>query len=474
MWGAGTLVAWLLWPNPVVVAAPADSVVLVAQGAAPQAPGSGDSMWGRIPPPTAAPTAALRTRPNPWWFYPVRVPYYVAVWPLGVVFDAVGAGVVVLDDNGVTTTLAGLLDPPSTRLRVGGSIQFSGLEGFGAGLQVVDTRFFGLGNTAEVKAATTTGGKSKLTVGTSLFLSDRSELQLGAGFRRRSRARYFGIGPDQDDAPESFFKQTTTWRGVGYNRRLGGQVFGGVHALFTTIQAEEPRTRDAEQSISTIYPEDVAGSDFGFNRRSEGVSLGVSLIHDTTTETGRPQGGGRYALLGERFEATDGSRLGYFSGHVTLERFIPLWAPYRVLAVKGFWGGILGSKQVPFQRLYTNDKPDELRGYHSFRWRDRSLAGVSTEFRWPIWSGENTSGPGLDAVLLADVGQVFGGVDEPAWDSLALSFGFGLRLIGAGAHLARFEVAFSEEETGVQFRFDQVFQHDRDGLLHGRNPVPAR
>ena len=100
------------------------------------------------------------------------------------------------------------------------------------------------------------------------------------------------------------------------------------------------------------------------------------------------------------------------------------------------------------------------------------LSTVSAEFRWPVWSGEDTGGPGLDAMVLGDVGHVFDAVDQVAWDSLARSVGFGFRFVGTGNLLARFEVAFGREETEVQFSFSQLFQQDRDVFLHGKNPVP--
>jgi len=470
MWSGAlpaVILASLLPAPALVFGAPPDTLAA--------APENGTGYWGPFPAPSDSVTASFHTRSDPWWFYPVRVPYYVVVWPLGLVFDGVGLGVKELDHHGVADQVATLFNPPETRFRVGASVTFSGLDGFGGGLKLLDTAFLGPRNQAELNVAGTARGKTKLTLGTRLALDARSAVEVGGGFRQRMRARYFGIGPGSVKTPQSYYRQTTTWGGAEFSRALGERTTAGIRAVFTSVDTGEPRVEDAAQSISAVYPGDVADPAFGFDRRSEGLGAGISLVYDSTTETGRPQGGGRYVLAGQRFEGTDGWTPGYFSAHVGAERFVRLWAPYRVLAVRALWGGVTGfDGPVPFQRLYINDSQDELRGYKSFRWRDRNLATLSTEFRWPIWSGDDTAGPGLDAVLLGDVGQVFERIDQFTWNTLATSAGFGFRFVGTGNFLARFEVAFSKEETEVQLTFDQVFQQDRDAILHGRNPVPLR
>jgi hypothetical protein len=103
------------------------------------------------------------------------------------------------------------------------------------------------------------------------------------------------------------------------------------------------------------------------------------------------------------------------------------------------------------------------------------MAAVTVEYRWPIWAEKRADGLGLDAYLLADLGQVFGDLDEIALDDLTTSFGGGARLLSVtGGFLGRLENARSREESVVRLRADQVFQFARNGLYHGRNPIPSR
>ena len=129
---------------------------------------------------------------------------------------------------------------------------------------------------------------------------------------------------------------------------------------------------------------------------------------------------------------------------------------------------------MPAPRLHTNDDPDLLRGYDDFRWRDRGMALVNAEYRWPMWRHQHPTGSGLDAYLLSDVGQVFGHARELSLDHMTASWGGGFRLIGSRGYVFRVEYARSDEDHVIRFRADQVFQFVKTGYIHGREPIPAR
>jgi hemolysin activation/secretion protein len=134
-----------------------------------------------------------------------------------------------------------------------------------------------------------------------------------------------------------------------------------------------------------------------------------------------------------------------------------------------------GDATIPFQRLLTNDDPDLFRGYEDDRFHDRGLALVTAEYRWPVWAPVDGSGPGVDAYLLADFGQVFGTFDELSFDNLTRSWGGGFRLVSRHGFSARVEIARGgDEEFQLRLKADQVFQVFRSTLLGGKNPVPER
>ena len=159
-----------------------------------------------------------------------------------------------------------------------------------------------------------------------------------------------------------------------------------------------------------------------------------------------------------------------------LQQFVPLWFSKQALALRFFssWIAPDDRKRMPFQRLLTNDDPDLLRGYYDFRWRDRGLAALTIEYRWPLWANRTADTEGADIYLFSDVGQVFDEFDEISRETVTLSYGGGVRFSGIAGFIGRFEVAWSEEDVVLRLRSDQVFQFAKEGLLHGRDQVALR
>ena len=57
---------------------------------------------------------------------------------------------------------------------------------------------------------------------------------------------------------------------------------------------------------------------------------------------------------------------------------------------------------------------------------------------------------------------------------MTVSYGGGLRVESGRGLVFRIEYARSEETGVIRLRADQVFQFTKGGLLHGREPIPAR
>lgn len=106
---------------------------------------------------------------------------------------------------------------------------------------------------------------------------------------------------------------------------------------------------------------------------------------------------------------------------------------------------------VPFYQRPTLGGQNTLRGFTSGRFRAKGALSGSVEYRYPIWSN-------LDALLLADAGQVFDAFRDVAADRFHWSYGGGLHLL-AGAGLGfRFEVVASTEGVRTIITVDSSFQ----------------
>lgn len=218
---------------------------------------------------------------------------------------------------------------------------------------------------------------------------------------------------------------------------------------------------------------------FGYGERSRGVLLDLTLAHDNTSDTGRPERGGVRRFELSHFIETGAEEGGdspsYWGYRTDLEQFIPLWFTERALALRGFLGYLDAEMdEIPFQRLYTNDEPDQFRGYDDFRWRDRGIAAATIEYRWPAWSLQSLGGVGIDAYLLTDLGQVFHDFSDISSTNATVSYGGGLRLASPAGFKGRVEIAFSDEDTVFRISTDQLFQYDKGDLYNGRDSAVLR
>jgi hypothetical protein len=403
------------------------------------------------------------------FYWPVRV----AAEPFVLLSSGLGKVIEVLDEEKVLYRVAKLLGPRRGPFGVVLGIQAGGLSGFGAGLSIEHDAFFRKGNLLRLRGSGTVNGDTRLSLGSRIPFGEGEYFEFGTGYRMRGNARYFGIGPDTEGRDESFYRQEVFWSGAALRRGLGAHLFWEADLLYSSVTAGEPREDADGPSISTKF---AGALPPGFGEHSYGVSVGLQLLHENDLGKGRPTKGGSRRVRVERFESTDDRSVGLLSYRAELQQFFTLWHPFRVLALRGYgsWLDPIGGDVIPFQRLLINDNPDVLRGYRSFRFRDRGLVALNSEYRFPLLTNERPGGSGIDFYPLADWGQVFDDAQQVGFRNMEFSYGLGLRIESATGFVARIEWARSDEETTIQFRSDQLFQFMKLGFLYGRDPVPAR
>lgn len=408
------------------------------------------------------------------WETVLLVPYWIVGVPLTLVADGIGETIEFMDEQGVASTVATWLGPRKGPFGALISARAGGLSGHGAGLAIEHTSLFGRpGTSAKMRGAATSIGDVRLSAGFLVPLTSDNRLELGAGYRFRNRARYFGLGPDRPAGGESFYRQRSWWTGALFEQALGTSWTASGAVLFTSIKPLDARPDEDRPRIADRYADSLPA---GFGTTSSGVGLEIELVHRTAFDTGRPQRGGVRQLLGSYFRGTGGGVTEFWTVRADLQQFLPLWYPHNVLALRAMaaWIQPLGDAPVPFTRLLTNDDPDLLRGFDDFRWRDRGLTILSAEYRWPLWAYEHAEGAGLDLYLLADVGQVFSRLSQIRDSRLTFSYGAGVRLVTAAGFMLRLEHARSDETSVWRLRGDQVFQFFRRNLYNGHEPIPAR
>jgi hypothetical protein len=433
---------------------------------------SPDTYWGPLPAPSDSTIVVFPDRAMPLWEKALYYPYRVVSLPVDLTTDGLTEGIIFLYEASFVKKLrefsGGFPGPFGTRITP--NVTAGDLLGYGGGLSISHEAFLHPGHRFKLRWQSTANSSHKLTLGLALPAGRVNALELGAGYRVRPNARYFGLGPFAREGDESYFTQELFWAGMNWNHELGSHVTTGLTGLVSTLGNRGPGV-DKGPSLEDRFKDELP---FGYGRRSDGLTFSLELAHDSSTENGRPERGGLRRLKAAYFIATGGADFDFWTYRAEVQQFLPLWFPRRVLAIRGFISWIDGAGRIPFQRLLTNDEPDLLRGFRDFRWRGRGIAALTAEYRWPIWTLGMPRDQGVDAYLFADFGQVFEDADELARRNLTESYGGGIRLIGfGGLFAARFEVAWSGEETVLRLRGDQVFQFAKGGLYHGRDPIPS-
>lgn len=439
--------------------------------------GSGNSYWGWIPAPGDSVRAVFSNRGRPAWETVLLVPYWIAGIPLRLLAAGVGEGIEYLDESGVAGTVGGWLGPRTGPFGVIISARAGGLSGVGGGAVVEHTELFNRPGTAfRGRIAGTFIGDFRASGAVRIPFSERSLLDLGTGYRFRNRVRYFGIGPERGEEDESRFRQRTWWAGGEVTGSWGDQITTSASLVFTSVKPLDAREEDQDSDDPPITVRYADSLPPGFGETSNGLSLGAEIMHQDATDTGRPIGGGiRRAMIGY-FRGTGGETTEFWNVRGELQQFVPLWYRHHVLALRlvASWTQQIGDAPIPFTRLLTNDDPDLLRGFDDTRWRDRGLAVLSAEYRWPLWAYERAESAGLDIYLLADIGQVFSGLDDIRGENLTFSYGAGLRFLTSAGFVLRIEYALSNEDVAFRLRGDQIFQNFASIIYHGREPNPAR
>ena len=112
----------------------------------------------------------------------------------------------------------------------------------------------------------------------------------------------------------------------------------------------------------------------------------------------------------------------------------------------------LARGNIPFTELNSPDGVTLLRGIENGRYRDRDMAGLQTEYRFPIvgrWGG----------VVFAETAQVAHELDELTMDGWKYSVGTGIRyaLNPDERFNFRMDISFVDGGLGLALNFREAF-----------------
>ena len=235
---------------------------------------------------------------------------------------------------------------------------------------------------------------------------------------------FYGVG--NDSTPEEKTSIALRSTAVGITARIRPVKYvalgGGVDALTIDTLAAAPGYRR-----SRVFAEIDWRTSPGYTRRG-------GLYRFDWSEY---QGGGQH-----NFRRVDAE----------VNQFVPLLRENWVIAMRALVSSTdtRDGHTVPVVLLPALGGGNSLRGYPSWRFRDRHRLLLTGEYRW-------TAGPFVDMALFMDAGKVAPRFADLDLDDLKTSYGIGATLHTFRTTLTRVELARTREGMGLSFSFGANF-----------------
>lgn len=297
------------------------------------------------------------------------------------------------------------------------------------------------------------GSKPIDTVATSHFDS-RAEKERGFSlfadlrYRHFPKYNFFGLGPDSTKGDRTaFLFQGASYDGVleyQFNRWLGTGIRTGLlqPGVGPGRDRRFPPTRD-------VFTDEQAP---GLLRQPDFLHFNWSVLVDYRDQPGNPKRGGIVGFMFARLDERGGSEFEFNRFIVDARHFLPLGDTRRVLAVRFFTSAdspATGSR-VPFYLQESLGGGDTLRGFETYRFRDRALLYLSAEYRLDAF-------PFVELGFFYDAGKAFSGASHFNFRDLKHSAGAGVRFKTPKSLVFRMDLAGSTEGVKVHFRLGAAF-----------------
>jgi outer membrane protein assembly factor BamA len=244
---------------------------------------------------------------------------------------------------------------------------------------------------------------------------DRLSFDLATGYSSRARDDFFGLGNDSDRENERQLRTITREASAGFTAKLNDAWTAGLHGVYRTVGITKPTFGHSAQEF---FDSSSTPGLFGAALESAVFSLG----RDTREREDNAFKGGSDQFEVSFNRSAGGREFEYWRYRLDSEHFFPLTSDGRkVIAARALvdTNQPTSGSRVPFFDMPVLGSSGTLRGFENFRFRDKSAAAFTLEYRYRIW-------PSLDWGLFVDEGQV-----APQLGDMALNrfhTGYGVRL----------------------------------------------
>ncbi|MGC4081000.1 MAG: BamA/TamA family outer membrane protein [Vicinamibacterales bacterium] len=248
---------------------------------------------------------------------------------------------------------------------------------------------------------------------------------------------FFGVGNDsaKDDRRTFAYDRTTIGATAAIHVSDTVSVGGGFDYLATHADGDDTGARLQLASIAPTY------------NRSRAFAA-----YDTRTSPGYSREGGLFEVEVADYRQTNGDTARFQRVDANVQRFISLNGDSQVVALRASAASTFTADDadVPYFLLPELGGQHALRGYSSWRFRDRHRLLLSGEYRW-------SAGPLVDMSLFVDAGRVAPRVRDLTDGALRTTYGVGFTVHTPSATVTRLEIARSREGVGLLFSFGPSF-----------------
>ena len=259
---------------------------------------------------------------------------------------------------------------------------------------------------------------------------------------------FFGLGPDsaRSDLVKYGMRNTVVGGSAAVSPISWLTVSGGADFLNPTISA----TENEDESIESRFDDSSAP---GLAVQPKFMRFESAVDVNLREPRGNPRSGGRYLFTYQRFDDLDSNAYSFQRAEVDVQQYISLLRNRRVLALRAMASVSDADEgaQVPFYYQRALGGPDDLRGFHRSRFRDKHALLLQAEYRWEIFTA-------MDGAIFYDAGTVAPRASDLALDGLDHDYGIGFRFGTKNGVFLRVEGAFGSRE-GKHFimRWGHVF-----------------
>jgi Omp85 superfamily domain len=304
-------------------------------------------------------------------------------------------------------------------------------------------------NTVDVRGSYTIRGYKRIEaefVAPRLF-ERRAELSVLGGWREATEVGFYGFGTNtsSDDRANYSFQQPyfITNMTMRPTRRL--------LTLIGTFEYTRWNQRPGEgsaPSVETVYtPADLPGLGAKVTYLHTRAAVGL----DSRVSTGYARRGGAYGVWAHDYTDPD-DRYGFQEIDYEAIQHLPILRDAWVLSLHalGRTTYLKDGQEIPFFMLPSVGGGSSLRGFSSWRFRDRNSLLLQAEWRIIV-------NRYLDTAFFYDAGKVASSPRHLDFDGLKKDWGFGARFHSPFATILRVELARSNEGVAFVFSSSSAF-----------------